>query len=169
MSNISKKGLFIGRFQPLHLGHFSAIKQAFDIVDFLYIGIGSAQYSNLPKNPFSFEERKEMLILAMKSNNISDDTYEIIPIPDIHDNEKWPAYVHSLVPNFDVVFVGKDEIVKELFEKYDSVTVMQVDWKIRINATEVRDLMANDGEWEARLNQSTVKYLKEIGGVERIK
>ena len=169
MSNILKKGLFIVRFQPLHKGHLSAIKQALDIIDFLYIGIGSAQYGNQEKNPFSANERTEMLVRALTSNNIPTDKYKIIPIPDIHDNERWPAHVHSLIPDFDTVFVGKNEIVKELFEKYDSVPVTKVNWEIDATASNIRKLMTNNGNWQDYLDKTTVDYLEEIGGVERVK
>ncbi len=164
-----KKGLFIGRFQPLHKGHLSAINQALDIIDFLYIGIGSSQYRNLPKNPFSTDERKEMLIKALESNNIPSDRYKIIPIPDIHDNEKWPSHVHSLIPDFETVFVGKDEIVKELFEKYDTTPITKLNWEIDATATDIREKMANNGNWQDYLDKSTVDYLEEIGGMERVK
>ncbi|MBN2087150.1 nicotinamide-nucleotide adenylyltransferase [Candidatus Peregrinibacteria bacterium] len=161
-------GFFIGRFQPLHLGHLSAIKQALDIVDFLYIGIGSSQYYNLPNNPFTLDERIEMINKALPANNISTDKYKIIPIPDINDNAKWTEHVHSLVPDFKIVFVGKNEIVKELFEKYDSVPVKKVKWEIDISATEIRKLMAENENWQEYLDKTTVDYLEEIGGVKRV-
>ncbi|HDM88409.1 MAG TPA: nicotinamide-nucleotide adenylyltransferase, partial [Candidatus Bathyarchaeota archaeon] len=41
-----RRGLFIGRFQPPHLGHLHAIKQALEECDELIIVIGSSQYSH---------------------------------------------------------------------------------------------------------------------------
>ena len=70
MSNVN--GLCIGRFQPFHLGHLSAIKQALKKVDKLYIGIGSSQYDHEEYNPFTAEERREMIQRALEENGLSD-------------------------------------------------------------------------------------------------
>ena len=92
-------------------------------MDFLYIGIGSAQYSHTPENPFTADERQKIIHDALTENGITEKQFQIIPIPDIHSNPKWTAHVHSLIPRFDMVFVGEDGLVKELFEKYDTVPV----------------------------------------------
>ncbi|HDJ89497.1 MAG TPA: nicotinamide-nucleotide adenylyltransferase, partial [Thermoprotei archaeon] len=55
------RGLFIGRFQPFHLGHFYALKWILSKVDEVIIGIGSAQVSYTIKNPFTLGERIEMI------------------------------------------------------------------------------------------------------------
>jgi nicotinamide-nucleotide adenylyltransferase len=117
LSKRRKIGFYTGRFQPFHLGHLSAVKQALKTVDFLYIGIGSAQYSNDNYNPLTLNERAEIIEKALEEKGISKKQFKIIPIPDIHDNAAWPAYVQKLVPKFDIVFVGDNGLVKELFEK----------------------------------------------------
>jgi nicotinamide-nucleotide adenylyltransferase len=51
------KALFIGRFQPLHLGHLDALKQISK--EEIIIGIGSSQYSGTKENPYNFEQEKK--------------------------------------------------------------------------------------------------------------
>ncbi len=164
-----KTGFYTGRFQPFHLGHLSAIKQALNEVDFLVIGIGSAQYKNTKGNPFSAEERKKIIQAALAENDISENQYKIIPIPDIHDNDKWPDYVIGLTPEFQQVFVGNDGLVKELFEKHTNLPVTIVKKEIDICATDTREAMKKDSDWQKHLSPSTVDLLKEIEGVNRIK
>ena len=53
--------VFIGRFQPLHLGHVKIIERAYELSDNVMIGIGSANQSRSTKNPFTYEERAEMI------------------------------------------------------------------------------------------------------------
>ena len=55
------RGLYVGRFQPFHLGHLGAIKEVLKEVDELAIVIGSAQYSHNPSNPFTAGERLVMI------------------------------------------------------------------------------------------------------------
>ncbi|MBU1683343.1 nicotinamide-nucleotide adenylyltransferase [Patescibacteria group bacterium] len=164
-----KSGLYTGRFQPFHLGHLSAVKQALNDVDFLYIGIGSAQYSHKEYNPFTADERKEMIEKALEENQIPKDRYKIIPIPDIHDNTAWPGHVEALVPEFDIVFVGDDGLVKELFEKHTGIPVKIVNRELDISATKIREAIVNNEDWGKYLSHSTAEYLGGIGGVERVK
>jgi bifunctional NMN adenylyltransferase/nudix hydrolase len=54
-------GVFIGRFQPLHLGHEHTIRHALQRVDKLIVLVGSANSARNPRNPFTFGERAAML------------------------------------------------------------------------------------------------------------
>jgi bifunctional NMN adenylyltransferase/nudix hydrolase len=53
-------GVFIGRFQPLHIGHEHVVRQALQSVKHLIVLVGSANVARDPRNPFTFEERKAM-------------------------------------------------------------------------------------------------------------
>lgn len=54
-------GVFIGRFQPLHLGHEHTIRHALERVNRLIVLIGSANVARDPRNPFTFDERAAMI------------------------------------------------------------------------------------------------------------
>ena len=55
------RGLYVGRFQPFHLGHLGAIKAVLKEIDEFVIVIGSAQYSHNSNNPFTAGERLVMI------------------------------------------------------------------------------------------------------------
>ncbi|MBV9668355.1 MAG: adenylyltransferase/cytidyltransferase family protein, partial [Nitrososphaeraceae archaeon] len=62
MYRISKpRGLFVGRFQPFHLGHLATIKFALSHIEELVVVIGSAQKSHEIRNPFTAGERIQMI------------------------------------------------------------------------------------------------------------
>ena len=54
-------GVFIGRFQPLHLGHEHTIRHALERVQRLIVLVGSANVARDPRNPFTFEDRVAMI------------------------------------------------------------------------------------------------------------
>ena len=58
---MSKVYVYIGRFQIPHFGHESVMKHAINEGDEVLILIGSSNTPRSRKNPFSFEERKEMV------------------------------------------------------------------------------------------------------------
>ena len=131
-----KKALFIGRFQPFHLGHLSALTQIAE--GHIIIGVGSSQYSDMEKNPFSFEERQNMITTVLPRNK---KIYDILAIPDIHDPDNWVAHVETLVGKVDVIYTGNDT-TKILFEQagYD---VKTSEYNIDISGTRLRHFLKN--------------------------
>ena len=126
--------LFIGRFQPFHSGHLDAIKQIPD--DEIIIGVGSSQYSGTDDNPYSFEERKEMIEQALTGLDIN---YKIVAVPDIHDAKNWVAHVEKIVGRFNIVYTGND-LVRRLFEE-KKYKVKSIKININISGTELRKNM----------------------------
>ncbi len=158
--------LFIGRFQPLHLGHKSAIEHILSEVDKLILGIGSAQYNNTLDNPFTVDERKEMIEMVFSS---SLDKIVIAPVSDIHNEPKWVEHVLSSVPSFDVVYTSSP-IEKRLFSEA-GYTVVEIPYFKRkvYSGTRIRNLMAQEGSWRELVPSESVKIIEKFGGVARLK
>lgn len=55
-------GVFIGRFQPFHHGHLKSVLSALESCEKLLIIIGSTHRARNVRNPFTYEERRQMLI-----------------------------------------------------------------------------------------------------------
>ncbi len=53
--------VFMGRFQPLHIGHQFVIDQALQRADHVILLVGSANVARNPRNPFTVEERIGMI------------------------------------------------------------------------------------------------------------
>jgi len=163
-----KRGLFVGRFQPVHNGHMKALEFVFSQVDEVIIGIGSAQASHTLKNPFTTSERMEMLIRALEEMEFKK-RYYLIPLPDINFNAIWATYVVSMVPKFDVVFTGNSLVAQLFREKGYEVIVQPMFKKDILSATEIRKRMIEGKPWEELVPRSVAEYIKEIKGVERIR
>jgi bifunctional NMN adenylyltransferase/nudix hydrolase len=57
--------VLIGRFQPLHNGHMALLQAALARSDQVVVVLGSAWQAPNPKNPFSWQERAQMLREAL--------------------------------------------------------------------------------------------------------
>ena len=120
-------GLLVGRFQPFHLGHLDAVLFGLSRTENLFIGVGSSNKFNEKKNPFSAEERKEMIISSIESSMLG--RVKIFEIPDVDNHEKWTFEIDQIVPKYDIVFTN-DEFTKTLFKKRQ-INVMPVVLKER--------------------------------------
>ena len=161
------KGLFVGRFQPFHLGHLNAIKWILDRCENVTVIIGSSQESFTKKNPFTFEERKDMIKRSLEKESVKEEQYEIIGIPDVFDCERWVRSISSKA-KFDVVFT-KSLWVKQCFDLFE-IAVKEHPMFGRYSARKIRRMMMEkDEDWEELVPRAVSKSVKEIRGVERLR
>jgi nicotinamide-nucleotide adenylyltransferase len=163
-----KRGLLIGRMQPVHNGHMQVIKKTLEEVDEIIIGIGSAQLSHTTTDPFTAGERVMMLTKALSENGIDSSKYYIIPLQDIQMNAVWVSHIKMLTPPFNKVFSG-NPLVQRLFqeENYDVANPILFK-REKLSGTEVRRRMIANGSWKKLVPKSTAKVIEEIDGIGRI-
>lgn len=163
-----KRGLMIGRFQPFHLGHLKGIQQIMKEVEELIILIGSAQYSHSFANPFTAGERVMMVHDALVEYKIDLSRCYIIPLMDTNDNRIWVAHLISCVPQFDIAYTHNPLVMRLLSESNIQVKSHEFFKREIYNATEIRNKMLNNENWEEFVPKSVVIIIKKISGVERI-
>jgi len=90
-------GVFIGRFQPLHVGHEHVIARALEQVDRLIVLVGSANVARDPRNPFTFAEREAMLRSAFRYE-MAAGRLIVAPLDDhLYSDTAWVAEVQRKV------------------------------------------------------------------------
>src|SRR2546425_10887999 len=162
-------GLYVGRFQPFHLGHLDAIRHILGQLDDLVIVVGSAQHSHTLENPFTAGERITMIRLALQEANISLEKYVIVPLPDWDIHKVWVAHLLSQTPAFQVAYTNEPltgRLLKEAGIKVEHIPFYHRD---KFTATEVRRRLLAGENWEELVPKSVAEYLRQIGGDERIR
>lgn len=95
--NSHQVGVYIGRFQPLHIGHQHVIEEALKQVDHLVLLIGSANVARSPLNPFTLDERRAM-IEAVYPEEVKSKRLVLLSINDYpYDDEQWISVVEDTV------------------------------------------------------------------------
>ncbi|MEK6822182.1 MAG: nicotinamide-nucleotide adenylyltransferase [Thermoproteota archaeon] len=160
-------GLLIGRFQPFHLGHLAALRFALSKVDKLWIGLGSSNKPLQKNNPFSAEERKEMILSSIDES--MKQRIQIYFIPDLENHIKWIELIDTLVPKFDIVFTN-DELTRHLYSKHD-VQVLPIPFVKRdiLSGTNIRDMIISDQTWEDFVPEGTKNFLSKTSAKQRLK
>lgn len=165
----TRRAVFIGRFQPFHIGHLDAVKQILQECSELIIAVGSAQYSYTLENPFTAGERIEMIRIGLEAAGLDMRRIMIIPVPDIGEHSIWVARLKSLLPKFDVAYTN-NQFVKLLLEDQNiPVKEPKLLNRDELNATNIRALMIRNEDWKRFLQPEVAKYIEDIRGDERIR
>jgi nicotinamide-nucleotide adenylyltransferase len=164
-----KRGLYVGRFQPFHMGHLSAIKEVLKEVEELVIVIGSAQYSHNFNNPFTAGERLVMVRTALEESGVDSKRIWIVPVPDVHLHMMWVSSVEGYTPHFNVVY-SNEPLTRRLFmESGYKVKPIRFFERKEYSSTEIREKMVKGQNWERLVPKSVATFIKEIDGLNRLK
>lgn len=157
---------YIGRFQPYHNGHQYILEGIAEVADEIIIGIGSAQLSHEPENPFTAGERMLMITGALKDAGCP---IYVIPIEDIRRNALWVAHVRSMAPPFDLVYSGNPLVVRLFEEEGVEVESPAMYERESHSGTEIRRRILAGEPWEGLVPPAVVKVIGEIDGERRIR
>ena len=160
-------GLLIGRFQPFHLGHLEALQFALSKVDKLYVGLGSSNKPVEKNNPFTAEQRKEMILSSIDDS--MKEKISIYFIPDVDNHIRWIEKIDTIVPKFDIIF-SNDDLTKHLYSKRN-IHVLSIPFLNResLSGTNIRDLIIHDQKWDELVPTGTRNFLKRTGAKEHLK
>lgn len=162
-----KLGFTVGRFQLVHKGHEQLIDFGLEMCEKFVVLVGSAQESRTKDNPFTFEERKEML------QTIYGDKIIILPIVDIGVGYKpeWGKYLINTIkfnvgeePKFAIV--GSELGREDWLPQYHGMSVFTVSRDIiKTSGTECREYLLKNGSSSyisEKYKQSQLKRWQEI-------
>jgi len=173
--------VFIGRFQPLHNGHIEVMKSGMihATKNFIVL-VGSVNGPRTFKNPFTFEQRKEVIESVLK-NKLGDFANElnvqVVAVPDSkYNNEEWMENVQKIIASVNgkegsVAIVGykKDDSSAYLnwFPQWGEVKVEYNEDAAVVDATTVRNILfegLNPGFFRGVLPNESFKFLEEFKG-----
>jgi bifunctional NMN adenylyltransferase/nudix hydrolase len=88
--------VLIGRFQPFHRGHLHLLETALDRADHVLILLGSHRCAPDTRNPWSSEEREEMIRASLPES--LQERVEFLPLRDhLYSDNLWLAEVQQKV------------------------------------------------------------------------
>jgi nicotinamide-nucleotide adenylyltransferase len=166
---VVNRGLYVGRFQPFHLGHLDAIREVLKEVDELVIVIGSAQYSHNANNPFTAGERLVMVRRALLEASVDYSKLWIVPVPDVHLHMLWVSAVEGYTPKFNVLY-SNEPLTRRLFMEagYEVKSIPLFERKLYMS-TIVREKMVKGDSWTELVPKSVADFILEIDGVNRLR
>jgi bifunctional NMN adenylyltransferase/nudix hydrolase len=167
---MNKYGVYIGRFQPCHNAHILTILEALKHVEQLIVVIGSASCSKSIKNPWTSQERSNMILGALAEYNIPSNRIIFIDALDyLYNDNLWTTAVQTSIANItldneDVILFGHDKdkttFYLRLFPKWRHMDFGS--FSNDINATTIRQLYFENNlqKLEQLVPSSVYNYLK---------
>ena len=182
-----KYGIFIGRFQPFHNAHLEVIKDCYKLAEKVIVVIGSCRRARTIKNPWTFEERRDMIIDSLAEiTPVGEDCKliyrtEFVPARDYYYNDNlWATQIQSKIREInngndhETVLIGNFKDASSgylnMFPQWESETYAQ---KQFLNATMIRDIyLSQEKDWDKTISLSAMipsavgKFLKEFAQTE---
>ncbi|MCK9564723.1 MAG: nicotinamide-nucleotide adenylyltransferase [Methanothrix sp.] len=162
-----KRALYIGRFQPYHLGHQAVLEKIVKDAEEIVIVIGSAQESHTSENPFTGGERMEMIYAALDESDLRERCV-VTPLQDIKRNSVWVSHLQSMVPRFDAVYSNNPLVVQLVGEAGIQIRNPPMYQRDMYSGTVIRKLMREKCGWASLVPAAVAAFIEEMGGVERL-
>lgn len=136
-------------------------------VDKLWVGLGSSNKPVEKNNPFTAEERKEMILSSIDDSMKKD--ISIYFIPDVDNHVKWIEKIDAIVPKFDIIF-SNDDLTKHLYSKR-ATQVVSIPFfnRDKLSGTNIRDLIISDQKWDDLVPEGTKNFLINSNAKEHLK
>ena len=163
------RALYMGRFQPFHLGHLEVVRSILEDNDELIIAIGSANFNYNVKSPFTAGERMWMIHEALVEAGLDMRRIYIATYPNIENNAAWYAHISSLLPPFERAYTGNPLTQILLKEAGIEVVPLRMIKRELYCATTIRERMLRGEPWQELVPPAVARIIERIKGVERLR
>jgi bifunctional NMN adenylyltransferase/nudix hydrolase len=153
-----KYGVLIGRFEPVHNGHLSLIKMGLENVEELIIILGSCNVAKSIKNPWTAEDRQEMILGCLSS--AEKDRVIFLEASDyLYNDNRWLTAVQKQVDEVtdgetDIVLLGEQKdrssFYLKMFPQWKHLDAMETHFIPGLDATKIRELYFTNGVQDIR-------------------
>ena len=174
MSKDYDTAVLIGRFQPIHAAHLKIFEKALDEANKLIVFVGSATEVRTIRNPWTFEQRKELIQRAVKDLVGEDQRpdwqpgpmepsitrrLEIVPIRDyLYQDGRWAGEIYSKA----IYGCVKDDWTEEYLNMFSRWKLERMPYMLNLDATDIRHTLFEKGRVEPsteKIMPSTADYL----------
>ena len=167
--------VFIGRFQPFHDGHKAVIEEALKQAENVCVVIGSANAPRTDRNPFSYQERAEIIRKEFP------DVFLTCVEDSMYNDTKWVEDVQAAVAETanilkaeTIVLAGhaKDNssFYLKLFPQWSKDGIISVKNASSLSATSIRERYFLSGEIPSNvIPLSTFNFLVKFKGTNDFK
>lgn len=141
---MSDAAVIIGRWQFLQRSHAVLLREALRVAKRVIVVIGSAYRSRDAHNPFTWEERRQMIEALLSP--VERERVSFLPVRDVYDDERWDRVVRdgvsTLAPQAaSVSLVGfKGDLTRTYLERFPEWRLHAIEPVVQISTSDLRRL-----------------------------
>jgi bifunctional NMN adenylyltransferase/nudix hydrolase len=146
----------IGRFQLFHNAQLALIRRGLELAPRCAVLIGSAHQARSPRNPFTWQERVDVIRLAL--TEAERERVDFLAIRDFHDEKRWVAAVQAALARLTgsertrVVLVGHHkDATSEYLDHFPGWPLHDVGRLGEVHAKALRAVLFSAGPLDAAL------------------
>ena len=155
-----RRALFVGRFEPYHLGHHWVVKRLAKRFDEVLLVIGTAKKTRTKRNPLTAWERERIIKRVWRADGVRN--ARLFVLIDRDNDKKWTRDLLTRIPAFTDLY-SNHLLTRRLMRERG----FRVHWTGRfkgIRATRVRDSIRRNGRvWRKLMHPEAVRELEERG------
>ncbi len=165
-----KYAIFIGRFEPFHLGHQSIINQGFDIAEKVIVVLGSHNIARNVKSPWTSDERKEMVLSSLPDEQKN--RVEFLNLRDhLYNQNLWIIELQNKVselteetPDNEIALIGfksdKSSDYLNLFPRWQFISCPT---RTDCHASKIRQLyFTHDNSYKSLVPVAVATFLEDF-------
>ncbi|MES2888797.1 MAG: bifunctional nicotinamide-nucleotide adenylyltransferase/Nudix hydroxylase [Pseudomonadota bacterium] len=156
--------VYVGRFQPFHNGHLALLQRALKEAPLCVVVLGSAHQARTPKNPFTWQERAEMIRQALPEADHA--RLHFVPVRDYYNETRWVQAVLDGVSRVaaevrlhspQVVMVGHfKDATSEYLRRFPGWQLISLDRMPTADATQLRAALFATADQPLRITLSAL-------------
>lgn len=145
----------IGRLQIFHRGHATLLRQALEQAEQVIIVLGSSFAARSSKNPFTWEERANMVRATLTAQQQA--RVAFVPVRDYADLPRWAAAVqrgvvsHGPQPQRTVLVGFRKDATSDYLNHFPQWQLHLVQQEVDIDATNLRRVLFEGGDADIAL------------------
>lgn len=170
--------VYIGRFQPFHIGHLALLRQALEHAPRCVVVLGSSNQARTPRNPFTWNERADMIRQAL--GPAERERVVFLPVRDYYNEGRWVEAVRQGVAQIldknsgTVALIGHfKDATSEYLRNFPGWALLPQDKQSPVDAVHLRDaLFKGESNTDAALSvmsahlpAGTLGYLRAWTGL----
>lgn len=165
-----KSGLAVMRAQPPHIGHEKLIRRMLSECEKITIILGSVQEQGTARNPYSYTQRKAMLLSIFTPEEQA--KMKVLGIFDINNPTEWSSFVLDFIKESmpeiirpDVYYAGSDYDAQWFRKDFDNIVIdNRVDYDFPyVSGSMVRDMITiGDQRWHNFVPQAIHAKIEEL-------
>ena len=161
-------GIVIGRFQPFHRAHHEIVHMALALSEKVIIIIGSHNRAPDPRNPFSSDERTEIMLEALGPE--AKTRIQFLPISDYdYNDDAWTVDAQQKVSNAtndseSICLVGhKSDLTSYYLDSFPTWKFIDYSPNHPIHATVIRDhYFKHDNNFKEHLGKGVIGWMENF-------